>query len=105
MLEWVQDFASLKPKYTLQDYMAATKNINISKSCYAEVDVIKSDLIKESDYIMDICQNNNNRVVGAILGCDLAKDDFEIYINRYINTGFVKSVRHNFFCLWSKWYQ
>lgn len=96
-LEWVQAFSSLKQKYTLKDYQAATKNQFFTKSCYAEVDVIKSDLTKESDYIMEVCHSDQNRVEGAILGCDLASENFEAYIKKYIGTGYVKSVRHNFF--------
>jgi len=96
-LEWLEAFSSLKKIYTLEDYDVAMKSQNLTKSCYTEVDVIKGDLTKESDYIVGVCKDKSNLVTALTLGGDLFRNDFSAYIHKYHKTGYVKSVRHNFF--------
>jgi len=96
-LEWLEAFSSLKKIYTLDDYNYAMKSQALVKACYAEVDVIKEDLTKEADHIVSVCADDANKVVAITLGGDLFSNDFSDYIHKYHKTGYVKSVRHNFF--------
>jgi len=95
-LEWLSGFKTIKSIYTLQEYESAIQKYNILKSCYAEVYVDRDEIDKEANYIINVCSSNQNNIVAATLGCDLTRNDFSEYIQRYNKIGYVKSVRHNF---------
>ena len=87
----------LKQKYTLEDYQEAIKGVNITKSIYTEVDVIKEEHKKEADMIIALCEDDSNQIIGATIAGDLSSTDFAEYILQYAKQSVVKSVRHNLF--------
>jgi len=97
-MPWLSLFGDkLRTVYTLHDYQDAIEEQNIVKSCYAEVDAAKKDQTKESDLAILLCKDPNNSVLAATIGCDLSNPGFKDYIEKYMNTGVVKSVRHNLY--------
>ncbi|ODN43296.1 amidohydrolase family protein [Piscirickettsia litoralis] len=97
-LPWLSFFKDvLKTKYSLEDYAQAKKGYNILKSCYVEVDAIPEQREQEAKMAISLCDNPQNQVVAATIGCDLSAANFESYILKHMKEKHVKSVRHNFF--------
>ncbi|MBK2124750.1 amidohydrolase family protein [Fangia hongkongensis] len=96
-MPWLELFKdTLRPIYTLNDYISAIHNSNIVQSVYMEVDTAHDHQKMEADLAIALC-NNNTQVAAAGIGCDLASSDFPEYIQHYAKNSNIKSVRHNFF--------
>ena len=57
-LNWLDEApAVLKRSFRLNDYLAATKGLNIAKAIYLEVDVIPEQQKDEANFVMEISKN------------------------------------------------
>lgn len=92
-LPWLQDAPDiLKHNYRPQEYAQATAGLNV-KAVYMEVDVDPADHDKEAQYVIGLCRSGKEFTRGAVIGGRPASADFEKYIARHKEGGFVKGVR------------
>lgn len=84
----------LKKSYVTKDYLAATKNVNVVQTVYMEVDVAPEQQDAEADYVLDLCQRNDNPMTGAVIsGRPAEHKKFAKYMERFANNAFIKGVR------------
>lgn len=84
----------LKRNYVTADYLAATKAVNVVQSVYMEVDVVPEQQNAEADYVLDLCQRNDNPMTGAVISGRPAKTkQFAKYMERFAKNHFIKGVR------------
>jgi L-fuconolactonase len=92
-LPWIQRGDALDRNYTMDDYRQARDGLNVVKAVYMEVDVADEHKRAEADFVLDICQQANTPMVGAVIGGRPASDGFRAYLEPLRNNRFLKGVR------------
>lgn len=92
-LPWLDGAEVLKRDYVTSDYLAATKDANVVKTVYMEVDVAADQKIAEADHLIELCARDDNPTAGAVISGDPGTDCFAEYINAYRDTSAIKGVR------------
>ncbi|MFO0917377.1 MAG: amidohydrolase family protein [Planctomycetaceae bacterium] len=87
------DDSVLKKNYVTADYLAATKGLNVVQTVYMEVDVAPEQQNAEADYVLDLCQRNDNPMTGAVISGRPASAEFAKYMERFTGNPFIKGVR------------
>ncbi len=84
----------LRRSYVTKDYLDATKNVNVVQTVYMEVDVAPEQQDAEADYVLDLCQRNDNPMVGAVIsGRPADAKKFAKYMERFAKNKSIKGVR------------
>jgi len=92
-LPWAADVALLNRSYVTADYLAATAGLNVVKAVYMEVDVASDQKLAEAEYIIDLCQRDDNPTVAAVISGYPSEPGFADYINRFAGNPYVKGLR------------
>lgn len=93
-LAWHKEAPKLAKSHVMSDYFAATRGLNVTKTVYMEVDVDPSQQVKEAEYVLDLCQRDDNPMVAAVIsGRPADHDAFKTYISKYKDTPQIKGVR------------
>lgn len=94
-LPWVKDpgAESLNRDYLMSDYLEATAGYKIAKTVYMEVDVHPSQQQKEADYILKLCEQDDNPLDGAVISGRPSEKEFGRYIEPLAKQPLVKGVR------------
>jgi predicted TIM-barrel fold metal-dependent hydrolase len=93
-LSWLKSAGHLNRSYVTEDYLEATRGLDVVKSVYMEVAVDDDCLLAEAEYVIDLCKRDDNPTCAAVIGGRPASDDFEAYITRFEGSPYVKGVRH-----------
>lgn len=92
-LPWLAGAAALNHNYRMSDYLTATKDLNVAKTVYMEVDVATHQQNAEADYITSLCQQSDNPMAGAVLGGCPTATDFSDYIRPFRDNRYIKGIR------------
>ena len=92
-LAWVKEGDPLNSSFTPVEYAEAIKGLNIVKSVYMEVDVVKEHQQIEADYIIDLCKSGKTTTVAGVLGGHPASEGFEKYVKQFKGSPYVKGIR------------
>ena len=91
---WLKSGGHLNRNHLMSDYLEAARGLNVVKTVYMEVAVADDDLLKEAEYVIDLCRRKDNPMVAAVIGGRPAADGFKEYITRFKNSPYVKGIRH-----------
>jgi L-fuconolactonase len=92
-LPWIKKDTPLARSFVMQDYLAATKGLNVVKAVYMEVDVEPKQQVAEAEYILDICRQGKTPTVAAVISGRPAAADFGKYMARFKGNRYLKGVR------------
>jgi len=92
-LPWAKGHPKLGRSFVTKDYLEATQGLNVVKSVYMEVDVDPAQQVQEAEYVIDLCQRNDNPMVGAVISGRPATPEFAAYITKYKGSPWIKGVR------------
>ncbi len=94
-LPWHQseDVASLRRNFVMSDYLAATRDLNVVKAIYMEVDVAPEQQVAEAEYVFDLCARDDNPMAGAVISGRPASEEFAAYIGKLAKSPYLKGVR------------
>jgi predicted TIM-barrel fold metal-dependent hydrolase len=92
-LSWMTSGHPLGRSFTTVDYAAATAGLNIVKSVYMEVDVLKEQQQAEADFVIGLCRLEQTTMVAAVVGGWPADPGFEKYARQFEGSEFVKGIR------------
>ena len=93
-LPWLQAGGELTRDFTMADYEKATEGLGIAKAIYMEVAVAPEQKLAEAEYIIKVCQDDNNPTCAAVIGGLVLEDNFRDYILQFKGNPYVKGVRH-----------
>ena len=91
-LPWLRQGDPLCRDHLLEEYLREAEGLNIVQAVYMEVDVHDEDLVKEAEYVLELCQKKG-LLVGAVLGGRPGTPQFAPYIRRFKDSPWVKGVR------------
>jgi predicted TIM-barrel fold metal-dependent hydrolase len=93
-LSWLKSAGHLNRRYVTEDYLEATRGLNVVKTVYMEVAVDPDCLVTEAEYVVELCKRDDNPTVAAVIGGRPAEEGFTQYITRFEGSPYVKGVRH-----------
>jgi len=93
-LPWLKSAGHLNRNHLMSDYLKAAEGLGVVKTVYMEVAVADDDLVKEAEYVIDLCRRKDNPMVAAVIGGRPAAEDFREYITRFKDSPYIKGVRH-----------
>lgn len=83
----------LNRKFVMSDYLAVTKDANIAQTVYMEVNVDPAMQQTEAEYVIGLCEADDNPMAGAVIGGSPADESFSDYITPLAKNKFIKGVR------------
>jgi L-fuconolactonase len=92
-LPWLEEGYPLTKSYVMEDYLRETAGLNVVKTIYMEVDVVPEQHVAEAEYVMDLCERDDNPMVGAVIGGRPASAEFGAYLDRFRDRPSIKGVR------------
>lgn len=94
-LPWLdgEGLETIDRSFVMSDYLAATEGLNVVKSVYMEVNVAPSQRLKEAEYVIDLCQREDNPMAGAVIGASPQSGDFAAYAERFADNASIKGFR------------
>lgn len=92
-LNWMTPDSPLGQSFTPKEYAEAIDGLNVVKSIYMEVDVVKEQQHAEADYVIDLCKSGRTTMVAAVVGGHPADPEFASYVRRFHDSPYVKGIR------------
>jgi L-fuconolactonase len=92
-LPWLEGGGPLAKNFLMEDYQQEAQGLHVVKTIYMEVDVAPSQHAAEAEYVITLCQQDDNPMVGAVIGGRPASDDFPAYVRRFQDSPYIKGVR------------
>ena len=83
----------LRNSFRMTDYREATRNCPIIKSVYMEVNVHPGLQRQEAQYVLALCEADDNPMSGAVIGGSPGESSFADYLDEFAGNPFVKGVR------------
>lgn len=82
--------------FGIHEYEKAIKGLNIVKAVYMEVAVAPENRYEEALYAIELCKDQSNPTVAAIIKADFYSDNFENYMLKFKGSPYVKGIRIGF---------
>lgn len=94
-LPWLSNdgVQSINHSFVMQDYAEATAGSNVAKAVYMEVNVEPSLQTKEARYALNLCERDDNPMVGAVVGGSPQSADFREYVENLAKNPYLKGFR------------
>lgn len=83
----------LQQSFLMSDYLEATKGLNVVKTVYMEVDVEVDQQVAEADYVIRLCQQDDNPMAAAVISGRPGTPGFEKYMSRFADNKYIKGIR------------
>ena len=96
-LPWLDNAGDvLNRSHTMDDYLAAAKDLNVVRAVYMEVAVEAAQRLDEAEYVVDLCRRKSGPTAAAVIAGAPESPAFDLYISRFKDSPFVKGVRSSF---------
>src|SRR5437870_13875166 len=92
-LPWHKPGSPLARTFLMSDYLEATRDLNVVKTVYMEVDLDVAQQVEEAEYVTDICRRGDSPMRAAVISGRPASDGFKDYIVRFQGNPYIKGVR------------
>lgn len=94
-LPWLTGEAvqKINRSFVMKDYLETTSGLNVTRAVYMEVNVDPAQQAAEAEYVIDLCQRDDNPMQGAVIGGSPQSKEFRGYAERFAKSSFVKGVR------------
>lgn len=95
ILPWLKNDGTepLRKSYLPADYFAATREWNVVKTIYMEVNIDPAQQIAEAEYVLDLCNRPASKMAAAVIGGSPQSDGFQEYIEKFAGNRHLKGVR------------
>ena len=91
---WLADAPEvLSRSYVTKDYLEASKDLNVTRAVYMEVDVSTDDQSDEATHVIGLSQSKDHPTAAAVISGRPASATFEPYIRRFAESPYIKGVR------------
>jgi L-fuconolactonase len=92
-LPWQVEAPTLSKDFLPSDYLTAIQGKNVVQTVYMEVDVEVSQQNAEADYVLDLCQRDDNPMAAAVISGRPADSGFAAYMKRFEKNDLIKGIR------------
>ena len=91
-LPWTKDEKTLARDFLMSDY-CATEGLRVTQTVYMEVDVDPAQQGAEAEYVLDLCQREDNPMAAAVISGRPSQQGFADYILKFKENPYIKGVR------------
>jgi L-fuconolactonase len=92
-LPWTKEEKALARDFLMADYQRATDGLPITRTVYMEVDVDPAQQVAEAEYVIDLCQREDNPMAAAVISGRPWHQGFADYIRKFKENRYIKGVR------------
>ncbi len=94
-LPWLagEEVQAINRSFLMKDYLEDTQGLNVVKAVYMEVDVHPEQQVQEAEYVVDLCQREDNPIAAAILGGSPQSSNFAPMAERFAGNPYVRGFR------------
>lgn len=92
-LAWLDGATHIKKDFVTSHYLTATKELNIVKTVYMEVDVAQGQQVDEANYVIDLCKDPNAPTVAAVIDGQMSDPAFPKFIEQFKESPYINGVR------------
>jgi L-fuconolactonase len=82
--------------YGMEEYLQATEGLNFVKAVYMEVAVPAERRHEEALYALELCKDQSNPTVAAVIKADVYSSDFQNYMLQFKDSPYIKGIRGSF---------
>lgn len=82
--------------FGMRQYQEIARAVNIEKAVYIEVAVPTVRKYDEAMYAVELCEDDSNPTVAAVISYDIYSDDFVSYMSRFKKYPCIKGIRAGF---------
>jgi predicted TIM-barrel fold metal-dependent hydrolase len=90
---WLAGFSQLNQRFMLEEYRAATQDLNIVRTVYVDTDVDEADLPAETAAIFALAAQPGSLIAGIVPGAKLEKQDCWGHLQPFFGHPLLKGVR------------
>ncbi len=91
---WLKPGGELTRDFVTKDYLEATAGLNFERAVYMEVAVGDDQLVTEAEHVIGLCASPDHPTCAAVIGGRPAEAGFKTYMDRFLDSPYVKGVRH-----------
>lgn len=92
-LPWTEGDSLMSRNYLTADYLQATKEAEVVKAVYMEVDVAPHQKVDEANYIINVCRDQDTPTCAAVISRDPSLDGFSQFIQQFKDVPEIKGLR------------
>jgi L-fuconolactonase len=92
-LPWTKEEKTLARDFLMSDYLRATDGLPIAQTVYMEVDVDPAQQVAEAEYVIDLCQREDNPMAAAVISGRPSHQGFADYVRKFKESPYIKGVR------------
>ena len=94
-LPWLKgdEVQKINRSYLMADYLKLLGPHKVVKTLYMEVNVASAQQTAEAEYVLDLCQQKDNPMVGAIIGGSPPSSEFAAYMKPFAENRRINGVR------------
>jgi len=93
-LAWLEGVPALNRNFLPSDYLEAVQGLPVKQAVYMEVAVVEEDLVREAEYVIELCRRGDGPTAAAVIGGRPAAPDFAEYVDRFHGNPYVKGIRY-----------
>jgi len=90
---WTVNQPKLNRSFRMDDYLEATKGIEVIKSVHVEADIDEAFIPDETRYILELSERDDNPLSGVVAGGRPEHDNFRDYIRQFASHPNLKGIR------------
>lgn len=88
--------APLPGNFDMKEYLVATEGLDVVKTVYMEVAVPPDKRHEEALYAIELCKDQLNPIIAAVIAADPNRDDFANYMSEFEDSPYIKGIRYFF---------
>jgi len=92
-LPWHKPGSPLARSFLMSDYLEATRDLNVVKTVYMEVDLDPAQQVAEAGFVLETCKRGDTPMVAGVISGRPGSDGFKTYVSRYKDAAAIKGVR------------
>lgn len=92
-IPWLKNNERLGKNFLIAEYMEATKSVPIERSIYMEVDVAIHQKVAEAEYLIELCQDDSNSTVAAVVSAHPLRAGYAEFVRRFSKEPCIKGIR------------
>ncbi|MGB8478378.1 MAG: amidohydrolase [Acidobacteriaceae bacterium] len=90
---WLQEYPTLNRSFRMNDYLEATKGLNVVKSVHLEADVDEPFMWEETSYLLELSNQEDNPLEGIVACGRPERKDFRSYLEKIAGHSKIKGIR------------
>jgi predicted TIM-barrel fold metal-dependent hydrolase len=90
---WLKNNPALNRTYRMEDYLEATRGLNVEKSVHVEADVDDRFMLDETLHVAKLAEDARNPLAGVVATARPERPDFAEFVERLARIPQVKGVR------------